>query len=64
MRTRSAFYRLLSDNALMRVPINTRVGITTVPQAHVVAEGAAKPIAPVSVTNIALSPLKAASVLG
>ena len=40
MRTVSAFYRILNDGGFTRAPVNTRVGITTVPATGaVVGEG-------------------------
>jgi HK97 family phage major capsid protein len=64
MRTQSAFYRILNDNGFTRVPIRTRVGITTVPvTGSVVGEGAAVPLSPLQLQNLMLQPVKAASLI-
>jgi len=64
MRTQSAFYRILSDNGFIRVPVRTRVGITTVPvTGSVVGEGDAVPMSPLTLQNVQLQPVKASSLI-
>lgn len=59
-KTASALLRLLADNAVVRVPLRTRVMITTAPGVAVgVAEGAAKPLHTVDWTTVVLPTAKA-----
>jgi HK97 family phage major capsid protein len=64
-RTASAFYRMLADNAFVRVPFNSRpVGlVTSAPSAGVVAEGKAIAVSRVTLNNVILQPIKAAGLI-
>jgi HK97 family phage major capsid protein len=62
MQTQSVFFRLLTDNALVKVPLRTRVAFTASPPVGVVVpEGAAKPLAAAPFTTLTLEPVKAVS---
>jgi len=64
MRTASAFYRIWSDNAFIKVPMFSRVAMaTSVPTAATVAEGAAIPVSRVVLNNIQLTPIRAAGLM-
>jgi hypothetical protein len=61
-KTASVLYRLLADNAVMRLPLRTRVMITTAPGIAVqVGEGAAKPLQAVDWTTVVLPTAKTIS---
>lgn len=63
-RTASAFYRLLNDNALTRLPWHARVGmITSSASAAVVGEGKGVPLSKVTIGNIILAPAKVAALI-
>jgi hypothetical protein len=62
LRTKSVFFRILSDSGFTRVPLRTRVGIATVPATGaVVPEGAAVGLSKLTLTNFVLEPMKAAA---
>jgi hypothetical protein len=64
MRTRSAFYRILSDGGFTRVPLRTRCAITVTPASGaIVNEGWAVPLGKVRLGNISLEPVKAAALI-
>ena len=63
-RTRSAFYRILDDNGFTRVPLNTRVGITTIPATGTaVGEGATVPVSRVTLQNVLVEPVLASALI-
>jgi HK97 family phage major capsid protein len=58
------FYRIWADNAFVRLPVYTHVGITVQPvTASVVGEGHATPVSPLQLHNIRLTPIKTAAML-
>ncbi len=64
MRTRSVFYRLLNDNAFLRVPLNKRVAITTAAASGwIIGEGKPVPLSRLSLANAMLTPNRAAALL-
>jgi Phage capsid family len=64
LRTRSAFARILADGAFSRVPMNSRIGIVTVPATgSIVAEGDAIPVSRLTLTNFLLAPIKASALV-
>jgi HK97 family phage major capsid protein len=64
LRTRSAFFRLLADNAFTRVPMRTRVGLaTSTASGAIVPEGEAVPVSRVTLDNVLLLPVKASALI-
>ncbi len=64
MRTRSVFYRLLNDNAFLRVPLNKRVAITTAAATGwIIGEGKPVPLSRLSLANAMLTPVRAAALI-
>lgn len=63
LRNRSIFYRLM-DGLLIRVPLRTRLSFTTAnASAFLVGEGAATPVARMSLEGTMLDPVKAAGII-
>ena len=64
LRWSSAFYRLLADGALIRLPFRTRVGgIGTAAGASIVSPGAAIPISWMALSSAVLDEQKAAAMV-
>lgn len=64
MASRSVFFRLLSDNAVTRTPLQVRTGVVTVPPtAALVAEGASIPVSKPVLSNFVLQPTRVASLV-
>lgn len=64
LKNRSAFMRILADNAFIRARLNSRVAITTQPAiGYVVGEGAAMPLSPIAIRHITLQPVRCMSLV-
>lgn len=60
----SAFYRILNDNAFVRIPAHVRVGmVTSSAAAGVVGEGKAIPVSQVVIGNIVLMPTRVGALI-
>jgi HK97 family phage major capsid protein len=58
------FYRLLADNAFLRVPLRTRVGlVASTATGAMVPEGAPIPVSRVTLDNLYLEPVKASALI-
>lgn len=63
LRSRSVFFRLLRDGALVRVPLRTRLGVITADATGwVVGAGAAVPVSRMGLAAPTLDPVKAAAI--
>lgn len=62
--TVSSFYRMLSDNAFVRIPAHVRVGLlSSSPTAGVVGEGKSIAVSQVVIGNIVLLPIRVGSLI-
>lgn len=57
-RTQSVLFRLLADNAIRRIPLQTRAVVMSGGSAAAVGEGAAIPVGKILLTPVLLSPIK------
>jgi hypothetical protein len=59
LHTRSAYFRMVQDNAFIKLPINTPVGIvTSTVSGSVVGEGHATPVSRIVLNNLPLRPIR------
>ena len=64
LRNRSAMMRILDENGFIRVPLRSRVAVTTqAAVGHSVGEGQAMPLSPISIQYVTLTPVRCASLV-
>lgn len=64
LRTKSIFFRLMSDSAFARTPFHVRAGVVTGTAAGAaVAEGASVPVGKITLNNVLLLPQKACALI-